>query len=223
MIRKIDTSGVMDSVKENQDSVETIKAVASVRIESIAENSSFRQATAVKSPDLFRIEILAVFGKTIGVLVSDGEKVYLRTARDSMVFENSEAFNLSYFYPGIPREITTDVLADILLGRVPFGLWVENYSVDIDRKSRLLRISYTNSLGTTSTLLIDPLETRVKKAFIDLKQEGKVEIDYNDFGLGGIETFPRVTEVRAGNYMLKLSYTGSVDINKKLDDTVFAP
>lgn len=223
MVREVNVDDVLNSVQKNQKSVNTLKAMASVRIESIAEDSSFKQATIVKSPDIFRLEILAVFGKTIGVLISDGEKVYLRTSRDEMVFEDSERFNLSYFYPGIPREITTGVLADILLGRVPFGLWQDSYTIRMDEVTRLFDVSFENSIGTRTSLLVDPLKKRVEKAVVNLYNGRVVEIEYADFGFGEMGFFPKVVEISADKYLLKLSYVSSLDINSELDKKLFKP
>lgn len=223
MVREINVDDVLNSVEKNQMSVNTLKGMASVRIESIAEDSSFKQATIVKSPDIFRLEILALFGKTIGLLISDGNKVYLRTTRDEMVFENAERFNLSYFYPGIPPEITTSVLADILLGRVPFGLWQDSYTIGMDETTRLFDISYENSLGTKTSLLVDPLKKRVEKAIVNLYNGRVVEIDYADFGFGGMSSFPKKVEISADGYLLKLSYISSLDINPELDGGLFKP
>jgi len=197
--------------------------MASVRIESIDENSSFKQATIVEKPDFFRLEILALFGKTVGVLVSNGEKVYLRTSRDEMVFENASRFNLSYFYPGIPPEITTDVLTDILLGKVPFGLWQEGYSLDIDNESRLFRIRYINSIGTLTILFVNPANKRVQKALVTLDRGKTVEINYDNFVKGRDEYFPMEVEISAEGYLLKLSYLNSLKINPEIDRKLFQP
>lgn len=223
MVRNIDLSDVLGTIESNQNSVNSVRGMASVKIESMSENSSFKQATVVKSPDLFRLEILAVFGKTIGVLVSDGEKVYLNTARDSMVFEDAGIFNLSYFYPGIPREITTVVLSDMLLGRVPFGLWGDSYSLQFDSETRLLDISYRNSLGRTTSLLADPVKKRVEKARVNLYNDRTVNIEYSDFGFDGMDFFPKRTVVRSDKYLLRITYVSSLDINPDLDGFVFKP
>lgn len=223
MVRNIDLDDILGTIESNQNSVSSLRGMASVRIESISEDSSFKQATVVKSPDMFRLEILAIFGKTIGVLVSDGEKVYLNTARDSMVFEDAGNFNLSYFYPGIPREINTVVLSDMLLGRVPFGLWEDSYSLRVDRETRLLDISYRNTLGSTTSVLADPVKKRVEKARVNLYNDRTVNIEYSDFGFDGMDFFPKRTEIKSDGYLLRITYVSSLDINPDLDGFVFKP
>lgn len=222
-VRNISINEVLQTVETNQDSVKSLKGMASVRIESIAENSAFSQATVVKEPDIFRLEIIAAFGKTIGVLLSDGDKVYLRTSRDELVFEDAENFNLSYFYPGIPPEITSKVLTEILLGRVPFGLWHNTYDLEIDQDSRMLAITYSNSINTDTTVLLDPISKRVEKALINLYNDRVVDIDFMDFGFDGMEFFPKVIRISADKYMLKLSYVSSLDINPDLESDIFKP
>ena len=223
VVRDISINDIAKSLEDRQQAVNSLKAMASVRIETPAETNSFSQATVVKAPDIFRLEILAAFGKTIGVLISDGDRVYLRTSRDQLVFEDSERFNLSYFYPGIPREITGSVLTDILLGKVPFGLWDSTYSVEIDDDTRLIKLSFTNSLNTKTGLLIDPVAKRVEKAVINLYNDRVVDIDYEDFGSGKLESFPKVIRISTDSYVLKLSYVSSLKLNPQIDSDLFKP
>lgn len=197
--------------------------MASVRIESINENSSFKQVTIVEKPDLFRLEILALFGKTVGVLISDGDKVFLRTSRDEMVFKNASGFNLSYFYPGIPPEISTDVLTDILLGKVPFGIWNKGYSLGIDNDSRMFTIKYLNSIDTQTILFVDPVKKRVDRAVVNLDNDRTVQITYGDFITEGEASFPREVEISSEGYLLKMSYVNSIKINPRIDRKLFQP
>lgn len=218
-----ETPAILQSAASSHDHVRSLRGIASVRIESPGDSASFTQATIAESPNSFRLEIIAAFGRTIAVLASDGQRVFLTTSRDEVVFEDVHRFNLSYFYPGIPREITAVVLTDLLLGKIPFGLWDDDFSLTIDSGTGMLVIGYINGIGTYTTAYLNPVKERIEKAEIDIGNDTVVDITYSDFHEANNATFPRRMELTSGAYTLRLTYRRTPEINPVTDRNLFKP
>ncbi len=225
VVKPIDISSVLNAVKEKQQKIKTVKGVASIRIVTPSESVSFRQIILIEKDLRYRFEILGAFGKTIGALISDGNRVYLVTSRDRMTFEDVHSFNLSYFYPEIPSYVNSLVFTEVMLGKVPLGLWNSHYILDIEPVSgmRMLTVTFRNSLGSKTKVYINPEKKRIEKAALHLPRGGEVEISYGKFvKTDGVE-FPTAIEISSSAYRIKITYINPPRVNGKVDLNMFSP
>ena len=145
------------------------------------DDVAINQITVLELPLKFRLEALAVFGQSVAVVTSDGERVVFRTSSDEITFPDVRNFNLSYFYPGIPEELKTEQLIELLMGKVPFGLWDEDYDVVLDKERAKIAVEYINSGNTITVILIDPVTGNIESADIVLEGESLLTINYTNY------------------------------------------
>ena len=217
---EINIDEILLQVKSNQESIRSLRGVARVKAKSSYDDLVINQVTLLQLPLKFRLEALAAFGQSIAVLTSDGEKVIFKTSNDQVVFPDVENFNLSHFYPGIPRELKTPQLIDLLLGKIPFGLWIEDYSVNINKEKGKIEIYYINSNNTETRLSIDPLTGYLERADVDLGNSNILSIDYTNYIKLDNLVFPKAIYLKYLSYELSIKY-GDLSLNDKIEDSLF--
>ena len=217
---EINIDEILLQVKSNQETIKSLRGVARVKAKSSYDDLVINQVTLLQLPLKFRLEALAAFGQSIAVLTSDGEKVIFKTSNDQVVFQDVENFNLSHFYPGIPRELKTPQLIDLLLGKIPFGLWIEDYSVNINKEKGKIEIYYINSNNTETRLSIDPLTGYLERADVDLGNSNILSIDYTNYIKLDNLVFPKAIYLKYLSYELSIKY-GDLSLNDKIEDSLF--
>lgn len=216
----INSDEILLQVKHNQESISSLRGVARVKAKSRFDDLVINQITLLRLPLEFRLEALAAFGQSIAVLTSNGEKVVFKTSGDQVVFPDVRNFNLSNFYPGIPSELKTRQLIDLLIGKIPFGLWNEEYDLGFESENGKLTVKYLNSSGTNTLLKIDPLSGNILNAEVYLDEENILKIDYTNFTKLDNLVFPKTIELKYLAYELSIKY-GDLNLNDKIEDSLF--
>lgn len=216
----INIQNILELARANHDEIRTLRGVARVKAKSSFDDVAINQVTLLELPLRFRLEALAVFGQSIAVLTSDGEKVIFRTSSDEITFQDVRNFNLSYFYPGIPEELKTEQLIDLLLGKVPFGLWEDEYDVSFDKDREKIVVEYANSDNKVTVLNIDPVSGNIESAKINLEDNNILYINYTNFQKSDNLVFPRNIKFNYISYELTVKYN-DLTLNGKIEDSLF--
>jgi len=217
---EINVDEVLKKVKTNQESLRSLRGVARVKAKSKYDDIVISQVTLLQLPLKFRLEALAAFGQSIAVLTSDGEKVIFRTSNDQVVFPDVRNFNLSNFYPGIPTELRTEQLMDLLLGKIPFGLWTAMYDIGFDDLAQKILVKYENSNSLNTMLIIDPVSGYIEHAEINLDESKILKIDYTNFTKLDNLVFPKGIDLKYLTYELSIKYN-ELKLNDNIDNSLF--
>ncbi len=216
----LNVADILQRVKTNQESIMSLRGVARIKAKSNYDDLVIRQVTLLQLPLKFRLEALAAFGQSIAVLTSDGEEVIFRTSNDQVVFQDVRNFNLSNFYPGIPSELKTEQLIDLLLGKIPFGLWQEDYDISFDSETQKLVLNYINLNNHKTVLTLNPLSGDIENAAINLDESNILYIDYTNFTKLDNLVFPKAIDLKYQSYELSIKY-GELNLNDQIDDSLF--
>ncbi|MGI9533860.1 MAG: DUF4292 domain-containing protein [Thermodesulfobacteriota bacterium] len=217
----LDVNKILENIQRENNEINTLQGIARVRAKNNFDNVSIRQVTVVETPYMFRLEALAAFGQSLAVVTSNGEQVIFKTRGEEVVFDDVKQFNLTYFYPGIPNEIKTKELIDLLLGKVPFGLWGKDYDLSVNKNDNLLVVKYINSNKTQTVLYLDPVNEYVKAADIGINDEDIMHIDYSDYKNIGNLRFPKNISLNYISNELKIRYEKDLILNKQIDAGLF--
>ena len=217
----LDVENILKNIKDEKNEVNTLQGIARVKAKDNFDSISIKQVTLLETPYKFRLEALAAFGQSIAVILSDGEEVVFRTRGEEVVFEDVKKFNLTYFYPGIPQEIKSGEIIELLLGRVPFGMWENDYDVSFEGGENLLRVEYPNLNGTKTVLQLDPVTQTIKNAEIQLNEEEYVKIEYDDYNDIDNITFPNRISLNYGSNSIKIKYENDLVLNNQIDEGLF--
>lgn len=216
----INVEDILQQTKTNQESISSLRGVARVKAKSRYDDLVINQVTLLQLPLKFRLEALAAFGQSIAVLTSDGEKVVFKTSNDQVVFQDVRNFNLSNFYPGIPAELKTQQLIDLLIGKIPFGLWDEDYNVGFDKEKGKLTLQYNNLNDQNTLLMIDPVSGNIEHAEVNLDETNILKIDYTNFTKLDNLVFPKTIELKYLTYELSIKYS-DLNLNDNIEDSLF--
>jgi len=216
----IDVADILHRARTNQESIHSLRGVARVKAKSNYDDLVIRQVTLLQLPLKFRLEALAAFGQSIAVLTSNGDNVIFKTSNDQVVFPDVRNFNLSNFYPGIPSELKTEQLIDLLLGKIPFGLWMGDYNVSFNDVTQKLAVVYKNSNNQKTVLTLDPLSGNIEHADINLDESNILIIDYTNITKLDNLVFPKTIDLKYQSYELLIKY-GELNLNDNIDDSLF--
>ena len=217
----VDVDGILEKIENENREISTLQGIARVRAKNKFDSLSIRQVTILETPYMFRLEALAAFGQSLAVVTSNGEQVVFKTRGEEVVFQDVRKFNLTYFYPGIPPEIRTKELIDLLLGKVPFGLWIKDYELSFSESDNLLIVKYINSNNTNTVLYLDPVNEYVTAADIEIDNENILRIDYSNYKSIGDIRFPKNISLNYLSNELKISYEKDLLLNKQVDAGLF--
>lgn len=208
-----------------QNSVRSVKGLASVSIKTPQDKISYTQVTLAEEPDLLRLEALNPFGSTVGFISSDGKNIYIVSQSGRSVYDIGEAFDLSYVYPGLELEITIEHLVDLLVGRVPKDLFTGDKEIELSSSPESIVLSFKNDAGVSyDRLWINPANNRVGKAQIILESGEAANINYEYFdGLINGHYFPRVIDFQTGELAIAITYEPDVVLNKTIDSSLLKP
>ena len=217
---EINVDEVLQKLKTNNEKLNSLSGIARVKAKSSYDDIVISQVTVLQLPLKFRLEALAAFGQSIAVLTSDGEKVIFRTSDDQVVFPDVRNFNLSNFYPGIPSELKTEQLMDLLIGKIPFGLWTAMYDIGFDEQAQKILVKYKNSNNNNTLLIIDPLSGFIEHAEINMDESNTIEIDYTNFIKIDDLVFPKNIDLKYLTYQLSIKYS-EINLNEDIDESLF--
>lgn len=221
-IKNFELDDVITRVKEAERSVKSVQGLASVRIESPIDNVSYKQVTIAEEPNLLHLEALAPFGRTAGMLISDGEKVYVIFPKERTEFDNIKDFNFSYLYPQLPVDISLNHMVNLFLGRLPEDPDYDESSILIraDRNQIVLTL-FKNKLKE-SVLWVNPENYRIEKAFIKLENGNTATCVFEDFiDFGNGVSIPRKIGLKVDEHSIQLRYDKDVRVNSNLDRDLF--
>jgi len=223
-IENIHIGDFIAKVRSVEQSVISIKGLASVRIESPYNNVSYKQVTIVEEPNLLRLEAIAPFGRTVGMIISNGQKVYVISADERIEFYNLEEFNFSYFYPDLPVKITLNNLVNLFLGRLPEGPDFMNSRVLLGVDDGRVVLSFFKGNKKEGVLWINPLNYRITKAIISLENGSTAKCEFEDFlDVGNGIEIPQKIELTVDEYSISLKYDSDLDVNTDIDRNFFKP
>ncbi len=179
---------------------------------------SFKQVTIVQAPDKLRLEALAPLGSTELAVISNGQKVLLKFPKDDVLYNQIEAFNFSVFYPNIPVPINIYHLSNFALGRLPVGLYGDEYEIEVNEQDNELILSSTSS---DNMLWVDFKSLRITKASFLLENDEKVVVYYDDFIPLEQAYFPKEIELNMDDYSIYIKYDPDVEINENIRQSLF--
>jgi outer membrane lipoprotein-sorting protein len=223
-IQRFDIRDVISKVMGAESRVSSVKGLASVKIESPYSNVSYKQVTIAEEPNLLRLEAIAPFGRTVGMIISNGQKVYVISPEERNEFDNLEEFDLSYFYPDLPVKVTLKNLVNLFLGRLPEEPDFINSRALLGADDGQVVLSLFKGGKKESVLWINPLNYRISKAMITLENGSIATCEFEDFiDVGNGTQIPRRIELRVDEYLISLKYDSDVDVNTDIDRNLFKP
>lgn len=223
-IERFDIRDLISKVVGAEDSVNSVKGLASVKVESPYNNVSYKQVTIAEEPNLLRLEAIAPFGRTVGMIISNGQKVYVISAEERNEFDNLEEFDLSYFYPDLPVKVTLKNLINLFLGRLPEEPDFVNSRVLLGTDGGRVVLSLFKGGKKQTVLWINPLNYRISKAMIRLKNGSIATCEFKDFiEVGNGTQIPRRIELSVDDYVISLKYDSDIDVNTDIDRNLFKP
>jgi outer membrane lipoprotein-sorting protein len=224
-LNQINLGEVLARVKETNQGAKSIKGLASISIKTPDKSVSFKQVTIAEESNLLRLEAIAPFGRTAGMLISDGEKTYVILPEERRVFDNAEEFNLSYLYPDLPGKLSINDLVNLLLGRLPEVAINEDSDVQLSTDSNYLVLTFHNNTKEERVLWVNPVNYRIEKAKINLDGGVKATCEFKDFIelSSGEGSFPKKIELKLDRFSISVKYDEEVEVNGKLDKNLFKP
>ncbi len=221
---RINLPEVLTKVKEANEGARSIKGIASITIKTPDRSVSFKQVTIVEESNLLYLEAIAPFGRTAGMVISDGKKTYVILPEEKRVFDNFKEFDFSYIYPDLPVKITINNLVNLLLGRLPEGQMNEDSEVQLSVKSNHIILTFLNSGKEDSVLWVNPINYRIEKAKINLQGGVQANCEFKDFkDIGSGVSFPTKIELKLDRFSISVKYDEEVEINGDLDKNLFKP
>lgn len=221
---KIDLLEVLQRVKESQQSVKSVKGLASITIRTPDKRISFNQVTIAEEPNLLHLEALAPFGKVAGTIISDGEKIYVTLPKERRVFDKAEEFDFSSLYTGLPVKITVDKLVNLLLGCLAEPPEYDLSQVYLSAKSNYLILTIIKNGKEESVLWANPLNYRIERASLNLGGGVSAAYRFDDFKDAGAGVFfPKKIELKVDKFFISLKYDDEVEVNGKIDRNSFKP
>ncbi len=222
-LETVDKESVIKKVKLFQSSIKSLKSLAKVRIKTPDHKISYSQVTIAQVPDLFRLEALNPFGKTVGFISSDGSNIYVISKSGQRVYDASQGFHLSYLDPKFNLEITPQELVKLVLGRLPYNVFNKDGKLEISVDGEFLKLVVRdNEQLRDNTLWVDRYSNRIEKAVIFPDGRSKVEIKYRYFkGLKDGYYFPRVIYFKTEELSIAITYDEDVKLNAVVDNSLF--
>ena len=221
---KINLPDVLKRVKESQQGIKSVKGLASVTIKAPDKKISFNQVTIAEEPNLLHLEALAPFGRVVGTVVSDGEKIYVTFPKERRVFDKAQEFDFSSLYTELPVKITVDKLVNLLLGRLAEPPEYNLSQVYLSAKPNYLILTFIKDGKEESTLWVNPLNYRIERAIINLNSGVSATYRFDDFEDAGAGiSFPKKIELKVNKFFISLRYNNEVEVNGKVDRDSFKP
>ena len=220
-LQDYDAAAILDQLNHNQLLLHSVKGLSKVRIYSGGDKFSFKQVVIADEPAMLYLEILSLFGRTEGKLISDGSEAHLLTRHEHLVFDRYDDFDLSLLYPAVPAGIGINFLVSVLLGK-PHLIRTsdEPYSIDVD--SYLLLLTPESESIDPHKLWFDPITLLLKKYSSSTKGGGELTYKFSDYmqTQGGV-FFPRKIALSMKDFTLKIDYDKDVEINIELKPHFF--
>ncbi len=223
-LSKVDVNELLQRVAEVQGKVKSLKGLAYVNIKTPDRSVSFNQVTVVQEPDLLRIEALAPFGRTAGVVISNGEEVYVIFPQEYAVFSSLDEFDLSLLYPELPLTVSIDDLVNLFLGRVPQRIYLDKgikTKLSVDSGYLVLTLSKN---GRNDVIWVNPLTYRIEKAKLNLNGGvlGVLRFKrFKEFAKGVLS--PQELELKTEGFRIHVIYEDTFEVNGNVDRELFNP
>ncbi len=201
---EVSPNALSDAVKTHMSFI-SLQSLARVVVESPEGKVVFDQVTLVKRPDVFEIAVFAPYGEMLLNVSSNGESVRMKTAREELVFENSEHFNLSFLYPGLSPHIGVKNIVDFLLAGAPFPFSQDTYTVVEPAKDG---IAVFQSAGPWPSLIEFDLKQNSISAIHGLFMEGEeATVRFSRYKKVAPRTyFPTKLVFKTEGYSLSVTY-----------------
>ena len=223
-LSRINPLEVLKKAKEGEESIRSVKGLASVSIKAPDRKVSYNQVTVAEEPNLLHLEAVAPFGRVVGMVFSDGAKIYVISPEEQRTFSSLHEFDFSFLYPGLPVKITVDDLVNLLLGHLPQEPEYEGSEVHLSAKSNYIVLTLLKNGKEESVLWINPLNYRIEEANINLSEGIMATCKFGDFkDLGAGVFFPKRIEFKVGGFSILVKYDEGVEVNGEIDRDLFKP
>jgi outer membrane lipoprotein-sorting protein len=223
-LSRINPLEVLKKAKEGEESIRSVKGLASVSIKTPDRKVSYNQVTVAEEPNLLHLEATAPFGRVVGMVFSDGAKIYVISPEEHRTFDSLQEFDFSYLYPGLPVKITVNDLVNLLLGRLPQEPEYEDADVRLNVESNYIVLTLLKDGKEEGVLWVNPLNYRIEKANINLSGGVLATCKFDDFkDLGTGIFFPKRIELKADGFSISVKYDEGVEVNGEIDRDLFKP
>ena len=226
-LETLGNSSVLDEPLEGRfKSFENLKGIVHINLKAGKKGNSFNMVTVLKSPDLFRFEILNPLNQPIAFITSDGKNIYQTDLKNSnlTVFPISkQASEKLLGLPFVPSE-----LIEIITGNVPVGK-SEHHILQFDKDNNFYILTLFQSSDETSDNKLVKKYWIEQARLIPLKlevseQSGKTlyEVDYSDYRDINNYQLPGKIECNyfLKNILVKINFK-DISLNSEVDQSLF--
>ncbi len=219
-----DAKELLQKVELYQSSIKSVKGLARVKIKTKYDKLTYSQVTIATLPDMVRLEALNPFGKTMGLIASDGSKIYIFSGNEELVYDGGQPFYLSYVYPGLDLLLTPEDLVGLLIARLPKnGVISDNVSTEVTDGGTIKLIFKTDS-GEDQTVWVNPVNYRVMKADVELWDGKRAQYRFSELkDIGNGLYFPKNIDFSTRDLSITIRYDEDVEVNTKVDRFLFKP
>lgn len=218
-------SSILEKIELYESAVRSLKGLAKVKIKTPDNKISYTQVTIAQRPDLLRLEALNPFGKTVGFISSDGTNIFIISPSERGVYDSTTSFNLAYVYPGLNLKITATNLVNLILGRLPDGVYNLKSEPKMSADGDQIRLDFFSSISSEqNSLWVNSLNKRVEKAEFWLDQGARAIVSYEYFdNLVNGFYFPRKIDFTSEGLSISITYQSDVELNEDVDKSLFRP
>ena len=226
-LETLGNSSVLDEPLEGRfKSFENLKGIVHINVKAGKKGNSFNMVIVLKSPDLFRFEILNPLNQPIAFITSDGKNIYQTDLKNSnfTIFPISkQASEKLLGLPFVPSE-----LIEIITGNIPVRK-TEHHILQFDKDNNFYILTlFQNSDETSDNKLVKkywieqarliPLKLEVSE------QSGKTlyEVDYSDYR--DINNYQMPGKIECNYFLQNISVKinfKDISLNSEVDQSLF--
>lgn len=218
-------SVILEKIELFEGAVRSLKGLAKVKIKTPDNKISYTQVTIAERPDLLRLEALNPFGKTVGFISSDGTNIYIISPSERGVYDSSTSFDLTYVYPGLNLKITATNLVNLILGRLPDGVYDLRSAPEMSADGDLINLNFnSDSSSVSNSLWVNSTNYRVERAEFSLDHGAKAVVKYKYFEdlIDGFY-FPKTIDFASEGLSITIIYEADLELNKNVDKSLYRP
>ena len=205
----------------------SLKGIAHINLKAGKKGNSFNAVVVLKTPDLFRFEILNPLNQPLALITSDGENIYKTDLKNSSLTVSPISEQASEKLLGLP--IVPHELVEIMTGNISFEK-TEHHMLQFDKDNNLYILTlYQNSGDTSNNKYLIKKYWIEQARLIPLKveasdQSGKIlyEVDYSDFL--NIDNYPLPGRIECHyflkNILVKINFK-DILLNGEADQSLF--
>ncbi|MGB3365129.1 MAG: DUF4292 domain-containing protein [Thermodesulfobacteriota bacterium] len=218
-------SVILEKIELFEGAVRSLKGLAKVKIKTPDNKISYTQVTIAERPDLLRLEALNPFGKTVGFISSDSTNIYIISPSERGIYDSNTNFDLAYVYPGLNLKITATNLVNLVLGRLPDGVYDLKSAPEMSADGDLIKLNFNSDNSSESNALwVNGTNYRIERAEFSLDQGATAVVTYEYFDslIDGFY-FPKTIDFASEGLSITIIYEPDLELNKNVDKSLFKP